>query len=244
MDDHTGKIALVTGANKGLGLEISKQLAQKGIRVILGARDANKGQEACENLKQEGLDAYSCVLDVNSRESIHNAVSWLNQEFGELHILVNNAGVLIDRTMSVFDVDFDTLSQTLQTNLYGAFLMCQACIPLMKASNYGRIVNMSSILGSLADMSNPNSPYDTMITPTYRLSKTALNAVTVLFARELRGTNILVNSACPGWVKTDMGSDAAPLNIEQGADTPVWLATLPDDGPTGGFFNSRQPIAW
>jgi len=244
MENHTRKIALVTGANKGLGFEISKQLAQKGIRVILGARDAHKGREACEKLKKEGLDVDFCLLDVNSHESIDKAVSWLKQELGELHILVNNAGVLLDRTTSVLDVDFDTLSQTLQTNLYGAFLMCQTCIPLMKESNYGRIVNMSSTLGSFAEISDPSSPYYDTLTPTYRLSKTALNAVTALFAKELRGTNILINSACPGWVKTDMGSEAAPLNIEQGADTPVWLATLPDDGPTGGFFNNRQPIAW
>lgn len=159
MEDHTRKIALVTGANKGLGFEISKQLAQKGIRVILGARDAHKGREACEKLKQEGLDVDFCLLDVNSHESIDKAVRWLNQELAELHILVNNAGVLLDRTTSVLDVDFDTLSQTLQTNLYGAFLMCQVCIPLMKESNYGRIVNMSSTLGSFAEMSDPSSPY-------------------------------------------------------------------------------------
>ncbi len=244
MSNNVSKIALVTGANKGLGFEISKQLAKQEIQVILGARDIAKGQEAADKLKQQGLDVYPLTLDINNVESIQSAVNTIKEKFGTLHILVNNAGVMLDWTTSVFDITLDTLTQTLQTNLYGAFQLCQLCIPLMKASGYGRIVNMSSTLGSLTDMSDPNSHYDGVQSPSYRLSKTALNAVTALFARELRGTNILINSACPGWVQTDMGSEAAPLSIEQGADTPVWLATLPDGGPNGGFFNSRKPVAW
>ena len=241
---NISKIALVTGANKGLGFEISKQLAKQEIQVILGARDIAKGQEAADKLKQQGLDVYPLTLDINNVESIQNAVNTIQEKFGTLHILVNNAGVMLDWTTSVSDVGLDTLTQTLQTNLYGAFQLCQLCIPLMKAAGYGRIVNMSSTLGSLTDMSDPNSPYDGILGPSYRLSKTALNAVTALFARELRGTNILINSACPGWVQTDMGSETAPLSVEEGADTPVWLATLPDGGPNGGFFNSRKPVAW
>ncbi|MDF5730980.1 MAG: SDR family oxidoreductase [Rhizonema sp. PD38] len=244
MSNNVSKIALVTGANKGLGFEISKQLAKQEIQVILGARDIAKGQEAAEKLKQQGLDVYPLTLDINNVESIQSAVNTIKEKFGTLHILVNNAGVMLDWTTSVFDVSLDTLTQTLQTNIYGAFQLCQLCIPLMKASGYGRIVNMSSTLGSLTDMSDLNSHYDSVQGPSYRLSKTALNAVTAIFARELGGTNILINSACPGWVQTDMGSEAAPLSIEQGADTPVWLATLPDGGPHGGFFNSRKPVAW
>lgn len=244
MSNKVSKIALVTGANKGLGFEISKQLAKQGIQVILGARDIAKGQEAADKLKQQGLDVYPLTLDINNAESIQSAVDAIKEKFGALDILVNNAGVMLDWTTSVFDVDLNTVTQTLQTNLYGSFRLCQLCIPLMKASGYGRIVNMSSTLGSLTDMSDPNSHYDGVLSPSYRLSKTALNAVTALFAKELRGTNILINSACPGWVQTDMGSEAAPLSVEEGADTPVWLATLPDGGPNGGFFNSRKPVSW
>ncbi len=246
MSNNVPKIALVTGANKGLEFEIGKQLSKQGMQVILGARDIAKGQEAADKLKQQGLDVYPLTLDTNNVESIQSAVNAIKEKFGTLHILVNNAGVMLDSTWttSVFDVGLDTLAQTLQTNLYGSFQLCQLCIPLMKSSGYGRVVNMSSTLGSLTDMSDPNSHYNGILTPSYRLSKTALNAVTALFARELRGTNILINSACPGWVQTDMGSEAAPLSVEEGADTPVWLATLPDGGPNGGFFNSRKPISW
>lgn len=244
MSNNVPKIALVTGANKGLGFEISKQLAKQGIQVILGARDIAKGQEAADKLKQQGLDVYPLTLDINNAGSIQGAVDAIKEKFGTIDILVNNAGVMLDWTTSVFDVDLNTVTQTLQTNLYGSFRLCQLCIPLMKASGYGRIVNMSSTLGSLTDMSDPNSHYDGVLSPSYRLSKTALNAVTALFAKELRGTNILINSACPGWVQTDMGSEAAPLSVEEGADTPVWLATLPDGGPNGGFFNSRKPVSW
>lgn len=238
------KIALVTGANKGLGFEISKQLARQGITVILGARDASKGEEAANSLKQEGLDVYSHVLDVTNPESIQNTVNWIQEKFGALHILVNNAGVIIDRSNSIFELHQDTLMQTMQANLYGPFLLSQACIPLMKKSGYGRIVNMSSLLGSLTDINDQNSPFSKIFAPAYRMSKTALNSLTALFAKELQGTNILINSAHPGWVKTDMGTQVAHLSVEEGAVTPVWLATLPDDGPNGGFFHNRYRLAW
>lgn len=246
MSENDKKIALVTGANKGLGFEISRQLAKQGIRVILGARDPVKAQEACDKLKQEGLDVQFHTLDVNNGESIHETVDWIKEQFGTLHILVNNAGINLEfpSQVSIFDVSADTLSQTLQTNVYGPLLLSQLCISLMKKAGYGRVVNLSSTLGSLTDASNPNSSYTQVLSPAYRMSKTALNSLTVLFAKELRGTNILINSACPGWVQTDMGTTDAPGTVEQGADTPVWLATLPDDGPNGGFFNSRQPVAW
>lgn len=244
MQDNNKKIALISGANRGLGFEISKQLAHQGIRVIIGARDSIKGQEAAHILKQQGLDAYSCVLDVNDAESICKAVNWIQEQFGTLHILVNNAGVILDRSTSVLDLNADTLSQTLQPNLIGPFLLCQTCIPLMKKANYGRIVNVSSLLGSLTDMNDANSPFSRVMAPAYRMSKTALNALTTLFAKELQGTNILINSAHPGWLQTDMGSKAADLSVDEGAATPVWLATLPDGGPNGGFFHRRYRLAW
>lgn len=246
MNSDDKKIALVTGANKGLGFEITRQLALQGVRVILGARDPVRGQEAANKLKQEGLDVYFCILDVTDAESIRKAVSWIKEQFGGLHVLVNNAGVNLEfpDSVSVFDLNTDTLAQTLQTNLYGPLLLCQLCIPLMKQVNYGRVVNMSSTLGSLTELGDPDSLYVSVLAPSYRLSKTALNSITGLFAKELRGTNILINSVDPGWVKTDMGTDAAPVTVEQGADTPVWLATLPDGSPSGGFFNNRKQLAW
>jgi NAD(P)-dependent dehydrogenase (short-subunit alcohol dehydrogenase family) len=238
------KIALVTGANKGLGFEISRQLAKQGIRVLLGARDLEKGKAAAAKLQQEGLDVQPIAIDISNPESIESAIAAI-KELGGLDILINNAGVLLeDWSTPVSEISLEIIAQTLQTNFYGALSLCQAIVPMMKAANYGRIVNMSSTLGSLADAGDPNSHYAGVGSPAYRLSKTILNSVTVLFAKELRGTNVLINSACPGWVQTDMGSSAAALTVEQGADTPVWLATLPDDGANGGFFNSRQPISW
>ncbi|MFZ1201430.1 MAG: SDR family NAD(P)-dependent oxidoreductase, partial [Desulfobacterales bacterium] len=144
----------------------------------------------------------------------------------------------------ILELDPGILHNTLETNAFGPLLLAQACIPLMKANGYGRIVNMASSMGSLKEMADPHSPYGGVRSPAYRLSKTLLNGITVLLADDLRGSNILVNSACPGWVRTDMGGDQAPLTPYQGSDTPVWLATLPDGGPTGGFFRERQPIPW
>jgi NAD(P)-dependent dehydrogenase (short-subunit alcohol dehydrogenase family) len=161
-----------------------------------------------------------------------------------LDILVNNAGILIDREISVLDLSTEVLSQTLHSNVLGPLLLCQACVPFMKEGGYGRIVNMSSSLGSLTEITNPDSDFKETTMPAYRLSKAALNTITAIIAASVRGSNILINSACPGWVRTSMGGDLAPLTPEQGADTPVWLATLPDDGPTGGFFSERQPHPW
>jgi NAD(P)-dependent dehydrogenase (short-subunit alcohol dehydrogenase family) len=161
-----------------------------------------------------------------------------------LDVLVNNAGILLDSETPLLELSVTLFQNTLETNALGPLLLSQACVPLMKTNHYGRIVNMSSTLGSLTDIANPDSSYEQVQSPAYRLSKTLLNGITVLLAKELRGTNILVNSACPGWVRTDMGGDKAPLLPEQGAATPVWLATLPDDGPSGGFFREQQPIPW
>jgi NAD(P)-dependent dehydrogenase (short-subunit alcohol dehydrogenase family) len=238
------RTALVTGANKGIGFSIARQLAQRDIKVIIGARDQDKGIEACKQLQSEGLEAYFILVDVARAISIESAFGKIKDDFRRLDILINNAGIMIDTQSDILELDPAVFHNTLTTNVFGPLLLAQACIPLMKANGYGRIVNMASTLGSLNDISNPDSSFGAVLSPAYRLSKTLLNGITALLANALRGTNILVNSACPGWVRTELGGDQAPLTPEQGADTPVWLATLPDGGPTGGFFRERRPIAW
>lgn len=238
------RTALVTGANRGIGLAITRQLAQKSVKVLIGARDRDKGMATRRQLRSEGLDAHFILIDVSRATSMEAAVGKIKDDFGRLDILVNNAGIMIDAQSGILELNPAVLHNTLTTNVFGPLLLAQACVPLMKANGYGRIVNMASTLGSLNDISNPDSPFGDVFSPAYRLSKTLLNGITALLANALRKTNILVNSACPGWVRTDMGGNQAPLTAEQGADTPVWLATLPEGGPTGGFFRERQPIPW
>ena len=231
------RVALVTGGNRGIGFEICRQLATHGLAVVLGARDAGEGKAAAKKLQDEGLAVEFHRLDVTSCRSIRACIAALAERRGKIDVLVNNAGVLIDSRGSRFlDSKLDTYRDTLEANLYGPLQLAQAVIPIMKAKRYGRIVNMSSGLGQLSEMETG--------TPAYRLSKTALNALTRILAAEFHGSNILVNSMCPGWVRTRMGGEGAPRTLAEGADTAVWLATLPDDGPTGGFFRDRQPIAW
>lgn len=233
------KIAVVTGGNRGLGFEASRQLAKQGYQVIVTSRDEEKGQIATENLQAEGLNVQFRPLDVTINESSYKLAEYLDQQFGKLDILVNNAGVYIDvqaNSNRIVTTSIETIQKTLDTNVYGVLRVTQALLPLMKAQNYGRIVNVSSGMGQLSSMTGGS--------PGYRISKTALNAVTRIFASELQGTNILVNAVCPGWVKTDMGGLEAPRTPEQGVDTIVWLATLPDGGYTGGFFRDRQLIDW
>jgi NAD(P)-dependent dehydrogenase (short-subunit alcohol dehydrogenase family) len=238
------KIALVTGANRGIGLEVSRQLARKGLLVILTSRNASTGREAQENLHNEGFDTLFHTLDVTDQKSVDQVFDFVAKEFGRLDVLVNNAGILIDSSKgskneefpSLFSASLDTVRKSLETNTYGAMRMIQKFAPLMKTNHYGRIVNLSSGMGQLSEM---NGGW-----PGYRLSKTALNALTRIAADELKGTGVLVNSVCPGWVKTDMGGTEAELTVPEGADTVVWLATLPESGPSGGFFRERQPISW
>lgn len=233
------RVAVVTGGNRGIGFETCRQLAKQNIKVILTSRDEAKGKAAAEKLQAEGLDVSNYQLDVVDAESVKRLAQSIEDNFGRLDILVNNAGVLQDYAESdgsIFNLKISTLQNTLETNTFGPLLLCQALIPLMKEHNYGRVVNVSSGAGQLHDM---NTGY-----PSYRISKTALNAVTRIVANELEGTNILVNAVCPGWVQTDMGGQNAPKTPEQGANTIVWLATLPDDGPTSGFFRDRKPIDW
>ena len=236
--DSDRKVAVVTGANRGIGLAVSYQLAKQGIYVILTSRDEAKGKATAEQLQAEGLAVGYHPLDVADSASVQQLTQYVGNQYGHLEILVNNAGVALDFTdnSSILNLQLETLEQTLQTNLYGPILVAQSLVPLMQIQGYGRVVNVSSGAGQLTDMS---SGY-----PSYRMSKTALNAFTRILANELQGRNILVNSVCPGWVRTDMGGPNAPRSPEQGADTIVWLATLPDGGPTGGFFRDRQPISW
>ena len=230
-------IALVTGANRGIGLEICRQLADRDYDVILTARDEAKARTACEELWAEGLDTvHARQLDVGSDASVQRLRASVEQEFGELHVLVNNAGVGLDFHGPALEPDFAKIRDTLETNTYGPLRLAAAFVPLMRRSGGGRIVNVSSGMGGLTEMGGGS--------PGYRLSKAGLNAVTRMLAVELSGSGILVNSACPGFVQTDMGGPGAPKTIAEGADTPVWLATLPDDGPTGGFFSERRPVAW
>ncbi|HVS28845.1 MAG TPA: SDR family oxidoreductase [Solirubrobacteraceae bacterium] len=228
------RIALVSGANRGIGLEIARQLAAAGGHaVVLGARDEAAAQAAAGKI---GGDSVARQLDVTDEQSVARLAASLEQDFGRLDVLVNNAGVMLHAGAPGLGTDLDEVRQTLETNLLGAWRLANAIVPLMQRGGWGRIVNISSGMGQLSDMNGG--------TAAYRVSKTALNALTRILAAELADSGILVNSACPGWVRTDMGSEYARLSVEEGADTPVWLATLPDDGPTGGFFRAREPIPW
>ncbi|MEW6492286.1 MAG: SDR family oxidoreductase [Cyanobacteriota bacterium] len=234
------KIAVVTGANRGLGFETCRQLAKQGIHVVLTSRDESQGKAAVDQIQQEGLDIVYHPLDVTNPQSIQQLEQFLRQEYGRLDVLVNNAGIFPDSddtgSESVLTAKLDTLRKAMETNVYGPLQLCQALVGLMQAHDYGRIVNVSSGMGQLSEMNGGS--------PGYRTSKTALNALTRMLSAELQGTNILVNSVCPGWVKTDMGGAEAPRTPEQGVETIVWLATLPDGGQTGGFFRDKQSILW
>ncbi|MGD9330620.1 MAG: SDR family oxidoreductase [Desulfobacterales bacterium] len=238
------RVAIVTGANRGLGFEIARQLADLGITVVMGSRDPEQGAAAAESLQSDRRSVISRLLDVNQASTIQAAIGDIMDRYGRIDILVNNAGIMIDSQTTILELDLTLFQNTLETNALGALLLSQACIPHMQANNYGRIVNISSTLGSLTDIATPDSEYSVVLSPAYRLSKTLLNGLTVLLAKELQETNILVNSACPGWVRTRLGGERAPLMPAQGAETPVWLATLPDDGPRGGFFREKRPIPW
>jgi NAD(P)-dependent dehydrogenase (short-subunit alcohol dehydrogenase family) len=239
------QIALVTGANKGIGFETARQLAARGITVLLGARDEKRGLEAAETLKKEGLDVQFIQLDMNDPASQDNAAKFIADKFGKLDILINNAGVARDFQVPASKGSMDQWRETFETNLFSLISLTQKLLPLVKKSDAGRIVNLSSILGSLTLNRDPNSSLGALSTGTaYNASKAALNMFTVNLANELNGTPIKVNSAHPGWVKTDMGGEAAPLGVEEGAKTSVWLATLPNDGPTGSYFFNGEALPW
>jgi NAD(P)-dependent dehydrogenase (short-subunit alcohol dehydrogenase family) len=228
------RIALVSGGNRGIGREVAHQLAALDYGVVIGSRDLAKGEEVARDL---GENVSARQLDVTDEESIVRCVASIADDPGRLDVLVNNAGVTGGGwSTSALDVDLDDVRKTLETNLFGAWRLTEEALPLMRKNGYGRIVNISSGMGQLSDMGGHS--------PAYRVSKTGLNVLTRMLTAELADENILVNSVCPGWVRTDMGTQAARRSVEEGADTPVWLATLPDDGPRGGFFRDREPIPW
>ncbi|PSN14245.1 short-chain dehydrogenase [filamentous cyanobacterium CCT1] len=228
-------VALVTGANRGIGLEVTRQLAQAGMTVILGSRDPAKGEAAAASMMQAGLEVLPQPLDVTDPGTIQRVAQTVEQRFGHLDVLVNNAGILYDTWQQASNADLAVVQEAWDTNTLGPWRMAQAFLPLLKRSPHGRIVNVSSGAGALSSMGAG--------TPAYSTSKAALNAFTRLLAAELQGTGILVNAVCPGWVATDMGGSGG-RPVADGAASVVWAATLPDDGPTGGFFRDGKPLDW
>jgi NAD(P)-dependent dehydrogenase (short-subunit alcohol dehydrogenase family) len=238
---NSDRVAVVTGANRGLGLETCRQLAQLGIQVVLTSRSEDKGRAAVEQLGKAGVEVRYHALDVTDPAEVTALADFVEQEYGQLDILVNCAGVFSDphdpshpEVSSIFTAEIDTIRTSLETNTYGALRVARALIPLMKGR--GAVVNVSSGMGQLSDMNG--------CCPAYRLSKVALNAVTRILADEIKDTQIKINSVCPGWVRTDMGGPNAELSVEQGAKGIVWAACLREDGPSGGFFRHGKPIPW
>jgi NAD(P)-dependent dehydrogenase (short-subunit alcohol dehydrogenase family) len=233
--EHGDRTALVTGGARGIGLEMCRQLADHGLRVLVGARRLEAAEEACRAI---GPAALPLALDVTSAKSVTQAVREATGPAGGIAVLVNNAGVSLDRELRPPYVDEDILRATLDTNLTGAWRVTEAVVPGMVEAGYGRVVNVTSSYGSLALMDSGRHP-------AYRISKAALNALTRMLAAELSGTGVLVNAADPGWTRSGMGGPSAPRGPEEGADTPVWLATLPEgDDTTGGLFADRKPLPW
>jgi len=228
------RVAIVTGANRGIGLEVTRQLADLGYTVLLGSRDLGKGEAAAKKL-QVGDRVMARRLDVTEQSTIDRLRDEIATTFGSVHVLVNNAAIHYDTWENAADADLRTVHEALDTNLFGAWRMCQAFIPLLRKSKHGRIVNVSSEAGSLASMGAG--------APAYAVSKVALNALTRMLAAELRRDRILINSVCPGWVATDMGGPGG-RPVREGAASIVWAVELPDGGPTGGFFRDGHPVPW
>ncbi len=240
------RVALITGANKGIGLETARQLGKLGITVIVGARDVGKGEAAAAKLRGEGIDARALKLDVTNNKDRDAAVKFVEENFGKLDILVNNAGIATEGwgENETSSTKPEVLQQTFETNLFAPVALTQELLPLLRKSQAARIVNLSSIMGSLTLHSSPKSPIYNNKPFAYDASKAALNSFTIHLAHELRDTGIKVNSAHPGWVKTDLGTDAAPMDVVEGAKTSVALATLPEDGPTGAYIHLGKTLPW
>jgi NAD(P)-dependent dehydrogenase (short-subunit alcohol dehydrogenase family) len=246
MSETAGKIALITGANKGIGLETARQLGKLGVTILVAARDLGKGEEAAEVLRGVGVDARAIKLDVDSEADRAAAARLIEREFGRLDILINNAGVMLDARAGneTSTTSAKILHETFETNFFAVVALTQTMLPLLRKSEAGRIVNLSSILASLTLHAQKGSPIYDAKTFAYDTSKTALNSFTIHLAHELRGTKIKVNAAHPGWVKTEMGGEGAQMEIVDGAKTSVRLATLGEDGPTGGYFHMGEALPW
>jgi NAD(P)-dependent dehydrogenase (short-subunit alcohol dehydrogenase family) len=241
---HDKKVALITGANKGIGFEISRQLGKIGFTVVLAARDKARVNTAGDRLRSEGLDAHGFVLDVTDPSTAEAAARRLAEEFGRLDVLINNAGISQEfGGVRPSELKLASLKATYETNVFGAFTVTRAMLPLLRKSAPSRIINQSSTLGSLGLLTDPGSPYYGVNVMAYNSSKAALNGMTVAFAKDLAGDWISVNSVCPGWVRTDMGTDAAPRTVEEGAAIAVKLATM-DDPPTGKYLDDAGEIPW
>lgn len=230
------KIALVTGANRGLGKEVCRQLAEQGYRVILTSRTEDKGHAALADIAREGLDIVYHQLDVNNDQSIATLKEWIINTYGRLDVLVNNAGINYDTWHNALNADLEECHETMEANLFGPWRMAQNFVPLMQENGFGRIVNVSSGAGALNGMDGGK--------PAYAMSKAALNVLTIKLAHLTAEDNILVNAVCPGWVRTDMGGKEATRSIPEGAKGIVWAATIADGGPTGGFFRDGEQIEW
>lgn len=233
------KVALVTGGNKGIGFEIARQLGQAGFVVLLGAREVSKARTAAETLVKEKLDVRPVELDVTKQAHREGVAAFITKEFGQLDVLVNNAGINLEPTRSGAEM----FRETYETNVIAPNELTQTLLPLLKKAPAGRIVNQSSIIGSLTTISSDEQAA-AWAGPAYASSKSALNMLTVLQATRLKGTNVKINSAHPGWVKTELGGENAPMDVATGAKTAVALAQLPADGPTGKFFHQGQPLPW
>jgi NAD(P)-dependent dehydrogenase (short-subunit alcohol dehydrogenase family) len=234
-DDTDRRVAVVTGANRGIGLEVCRQLADRGHTAVLGSRSVDRGEVAARRLEGEGLDVHVCQLDVADAESVERAAGWVAQRFGRCDALVNNAAIDYDTDEFAATADLDRVHRAMETNVFGAWRTTLALLPLLRRATHPRIVNVSSQSGSLASMGAG--------TPAYQVTKAALNALTRTLSAELRADGVLVNAICPGWTATDMGGGGG-RSVSQGAASVVWGVLLPDDGPTGGFFRDGRPLPW
>ena len=230
------KVALVTGGNRGIGYELVKQLALIGFKVILSSRNPEMGHKAIQQLRESNLDVSFVSIDVNNQESIRQAAVAINEKYGRLDVLINNAGLYFDENEKLLTMDPSILEKTMRTNFFGAYYVIHSFMPLMEKQRYGRIINVSSELGAMRDMSVQGAG-------AYKLSKLALNGLTQLVAAEIKG-DIKINAVCPGWVSSDMGGPSAPRTPKQAAQSILWLATIGHEGPNGGFFRDGKQIDW
>jgi NAD(P)-dependent dehydrogenase (short-subunit alcohol dehydrogenase family) len=233
---HDKQVALVTGGNRGIGYELVKQLALNGFKVILASRDPEMGHEAVQRLKESNLDVSFVVMDIDNQESIHQAAITVNERYGRLDVLINNAGVYLEENKKLVAMDPSILERTMKTNFFGAYDVIRSFIPIMEKRGYGRIINVSSEYGAISEMSYPG-------VGAYKLSKFALNGLTQLVAAEING-DIKINAVDPGWVSSDMGGSSAPRTPKQAAESILWLTTVGSEGPNGGFFRDGKQIDW
>jgi NAD(P)-dependent dehydrogenase (short-subunit alcohol dehydrogenase family) len=235
MTDKT-RVALVSGGNRGIGLELCKQLGENGFTVLLGSRDLEKGRVASAKLQELGLDVSPIELDLHDPVTIDNAVRFVEKTYGKLDVLINNAGVYRDGTYKLIDLPIGVFEGAMSTNFFAPYHLIRAFLPLMEENNYGRIINISSGYGQMREMSDPGNG-------SYKISKLALNGLTQVIAAEVTG-DIKINAVCPGWVRTDMGGPHAPRSAEQAAASILWLAEIEEDGPNGKFFRDGKEINW